>query len=73
MDQGADNRSRLPPRQLPLLAAYAYAVTYVSKKGWIDRIAAGKAGTALLGVLTMGESSSTLTCLCRSSDMRLWY
>ena len=51
-----DWRSRLPPRQLPLLGSYAYIIVYLCDRGLIDRAATGKAGTALVGVLTMGES-----------------
>ena len=48
-------RSRLPPRQLPLLAIYAYFIVYACEKQWIDREALGKAGAAVVGVLSMGE------------------
>ncbi|WVR05130.1 hypothetical protein IAU60_002142 [Kwoniella sp. DSM 27419] len=45
--------SRLPPRQLPFLAAYAYCILYGADKGWIDQKALGKAGASIVGVLSM--------------------
>ena len=47
--------SRLPPRQLPLLAVYAYSVLYACNRGWISRETAGKGGAAVVGVLSMGK------------------
>ncbi|ORX39822.1 hypothetical protein BD324DRAFT_237270 [Kockovaella imperatae] len=45
--------SRIPPNRLPLLALYAYAVVRACEAGWIDREATGKAGQAVVGVLSM--------------------
>ncbi|WVQ78054.1 hypothetical protein IAT38_000135 [Cryptococcus sp. DSM 104549] len=45
--------SRLPPRQLPLLALYAYSIAYIADKGWISREALGKGGGSIVGVLSM--------------------
>ena len=47
--------SRIPPRQLPLLGSYAYLVTWAAKHGWIDVPSAGQAGSAVVGVLSMGK------------------
>ncbi|WVQ98673.1 hypothetical protein IAU59_005804 [Kwoniella sp. CBS 9459] len=45
--------SRLPPRQLPFLAGYAYCIIYAAEKGWIDQKSLGKAGASIVGVLSM--------------------
>ncbi|WVF72257.1 hypothetical protein IAT40_007069 [Kwoniella sp. CBS 6097] len=45
--------SRLPPRQLPFLAAYAYCIIYAAEKGWVDQKSLGKAGASIVGVLSM--------------------
>ncbi|KAL7422293.1 hypothetical protein Q5752_002939 [Cryptotrichosporon argae] len=45
--------SRLPPRQLPFLALYAYAVVHAAARGWIDAERTGKAAAAIVGVLSM--------------------
>lgn len=48
-------RSRLPPRQLPILAVYASSIVYAAEKGWIPTAAVGKAGASIVGVLSMGR------------------
>nr|XP_019013467.1 uncharacterized protein I206_01534 [Kwoniella pini CBS 10737]OCF52248.1 hypothetical protein I206_01534 [Kwoniella pini CBS 10737] len=45
--------SRLPPRQLPFLATYAYIIIYAADKGWINKEALGKGGASVVGVLSM--------------------
>ncbi|GFZ46177.1 hypothetical protein JCM24511_04424 [Saitozyma sp. JCM 24511] len=45
--------SRLPPRQLPLLALYASAILHLTSHGWLPREALGKTGAAIVGVLSM--------------------
>ncbi|WWC61190.1 uncharacterized protein I303_103770 [Kwoniella dejecticola CBS 10117] len=45
--------SRLPPRQLPFLATYAYVIIYATDKGWIDKAVLGKGGASVVGVLSM--------------------
>ncbi|WWC90090.1 uncharacterized protein L201_005023 [Kwoniella dendrophila CBS 6074] len=45
--------SRLPPRQLPFLAAYAYAIIYAADRGWVNKASLGKGGANLVGVLSM--------------------
>ena len=52
--------SRLPPRQLPILAVYARLVVYVADKGWIPKDLLGKGGAAIVGVLSMGESAVSM-------------
>jgi hypothetical protein len=57
--------SRLPPRQLPMLAAYAYMIKWLADHEWIPAGAVGKAGGSIVGVLSMG------TCHQRSSQFDL--
>ncbi|WWD15859.1 hypothetical protein CI109_100283 [Kwoniella shandongensis] len=45
--------SRLPPRQLPFLAGYAYLIIYAADRSWIPSEALGKGGASVLGVLSM--------------------
>ncbi|KAK8869864.1 hypothetical protein IAR55_000432 [Kwoniella newhampshirensis] len=45
--------SRLPPRQLPVLASYAYLIIYAADRGWMPTQAMGKAGASVVGVLSM--------------------
>lgn len=64
---GTDARSSiLPPRQLPVLAAYACIINWLAGHGWIPAGAVGKAGGSIVGVLSMGMSLAGLgTPLCR--------
>ncbi|WRT67078.1 uncharacterized protein IL334_004044 [Kwoniella shivajii] len=45
--------ARLPPRQLPFLASYAYVIIYAAEKGWVDKESLGKGGASIVGVLSM--------------------
>ncbi|WVW83146.1 hypothetical protein I302_105164 [Kwoniella bestiolae CBS 10118] len=45
--------SRLPPRQLPILALYAYLVVYSAERGWVNKESLGKGGASIVGVLSM--------------------
>lgn len=51
--------SKLPPRQLPFLTLYAFVIIRAAEYGWIDKDSIGKAGSAIVGVLSMGELAST--------------
>ena len=55
IDVGSLVSSKLPPRQLPFLAIYAYLVVHASDRGWISKEAMGKGGAAIVGALSMGE------------------
>ncbi|WVQ70153.1 uncharacterized protein L199_008378 [Kwoniella botswanensis] len=45
--------SRLPPRQLPFLAIYAYIIIYAADRGWVNKESLGKGGASIVGVLSM--------------------
>ncbi|OCF54192.1 hypothetical protein L486_08389 [Kwoniella mangroviensis CBS 10435] len=45
--------SRLPPRQLPFLAIYAYIIIHAADREWVNKESLGKGGASIVGVLSM--------------------
>jgi hypothetical protein len=56
-----DIRNRIKPGQLLVLAVYSYALVQGCKRDWISPSRLSKLGAAIVGVLSMGKSSTSHT------------
>jgi hypothetical protein len=54
-----DDRNRIKPGQLLVLAVYSYALVQGCKRDWISPSRLSKLGAAIVGVLSMGKSSTS--------------
>jgi hypothetical protein len=50
-----DDRNRIKPGQLLVLAIYSYALVQGCKRDWISPSRLSKLGAAIVGVLSMGK------------------